>query len=122
MSVYSHRFVQYYGSLRVRVSLHGVAGRSLLLRSKAEESSIETSGTPDDDPIVCDRVTAVPHLFEPSGRSSFVESIVREVRRAFGELVFEPEDSHYGFESIEESLTPQAPVFSTTYAQPTSEE
>ena len=36
-------------------------------------------------------MTVVPSLAEATGRKSFVESIVREVRRAFGELVFEPE-------------------------------
>lgn len=91
LAVYSHRSVQYYGSLRIRISLRGVAGRKLLLKRGPKETSCETTGTPDNDPIVCDRVTVVPSLAEAIGRKSFIESIVREVRRAFGELVFEPE-------------------------------
>ena len=105
--VYSHSFVQYYGSLRVRLALHGVKGRRLLLRSGPHGSSVETSATPDVDPIVCDRITAVPALVEPSGRAQFVESIVREVRRAFGELVFEPEETSLQFDSIEQSFRAQ---------------
>lgn len=109
--VYSHSFVQYYGSLRVRVSLQGVKGRHLLLRSDSKGKSIETTGIPDSDPIVCDRITAVPALLEPNGRAQFVESIVREVRRAFGELVFEPEDTNLHFDSIEESFRAQTGQF-----------
>lgn len=112
--VYSHSFVQYYGSLRVRISLQGVSGRRLLLRSGPQGSSIETSGTPDTDPIVCDRLTAVPALLESSGRAKFVESVVREVRRAFGELVFEPEDTSLQFDSIEESFRAQTGQFERT--------
>jgi len=101
IDVYSHSFVQYYGSLRIRVSLQGVKGRHLLLRPSSQDSSIETSGTPDVDPVVCDRLTGVPALYEPEGRRSFVESIVREVRRAFGELVFEPDGQAFQLEAIE---------------------
>ena len=107
VKVYSHSFVQYYGTLRVRISIHGVKSRRLLLRGGSNGGSVETTGTPDVDPIVCDRVTAVPALREPQGRALFVESIVREVRRAFGELVFEPEDTSLQFESIEESFRAQ---------------
>ena len=104
IKVYCHSFVQYYGSLRIRVSLQGVKGRRMLLREDNEDELCETSGSPDVDPVVCDRTTAVPALYESSGRSAFVESIVREVRRAFGELVFEPEASTFNFESLEEDF------------------
>lgn len=110
--VYSHSFVQYYGSLRVRVSLHGVRDRHLLLHSDLKDSSVETTGVPDEDPIVCDRLTAVPALLESAGRAQFVDSIVREVRRAFGELVFEPEETSLGFDSIEESFRAQTGYYS----------
>jgi Schlafen, AlbA_2 len=113
--VYSHSFVQYYGSLRVRVSLQGVQSRRLLLRAGPKGACIETSGTPDVDPIVCDRVTAVPALAEPAGRATFVESIVRDIRRAFGELVFEPEETSFHFDSIEESFRAQAADLNELY-------
>jgi hypothetical protein len=119
IGLYSHGLVQYYGSLRVRVSLQGVKGRHLLLRSGNGDSSYETTGTPDDDPVVCDRITAVPHLFEASGRTAFVESIVREVRRAFGELVYEPEETAFGFESMEESLMAQSVQVAQIYSATT---
>ena len=80
---------------------------TLIRRSGPHGSSVETSATPDVDPIVCDRITAVPALVEPSGRAQFVESIVREVRRAFGELVFEPEETSLQFDSIEQSFRVQ---------------
>lgn len=104
IKVYCHSFVQYYGSLRIRVSLQGAKGRRMLLSQGNEDEVCETSGSPDVDPVVCDRTTAVPALYESSGRSAFVESIVREVRRAFGELVFEPEASAFNFESLEEDF------------------
>ena len=120
IELYSHGLVQYYGSLRVRVSLQGAKGRHLLLRSGGgDSSSYETTGTPDDDPVVCDRITAVPHLFEASGRTVFVESIVREVRRAFGELVYEPEETAFGFESMEESLMTQSVQVAQIYSATT---
>ena len=84
-----------------------------------DSSSYETTGTPDDDPVVCDRITAVPHLFEASGRTVFVESIVREVRRAFGELVYEPEETAFGFESMEESLMTQSVQVAQIYSATT---
>lgn len=95
VSVYSHSLVQYYGSLRVRVSLHGVNSRRLLLADCRGEEVGETSRGPFEDPVICDRVAAVPALSNADGRRVFVESVVREVRRAFGELVFEPEELSY---------------------------
>jgi hypothetical protein len=95
MAVYSHGFVQYYGSLRVRVSLHGVNSRRLLLSDCRGEEAGETSRGPFEDPVICDRVAAVPALSSAEGRKAFVESVVREVRRAFGELEFEPEEPNY---------------------------
>ncbi len=95
VAVYSHGFVQYYGSLRVRVSLHGVASRRLLLSDHRGEDVGETSRGPYEDPVICDRVAAVPALSNADGRRAFVESIVREVRRAFGELEFEPEEPSF---------------------------
>lgn len=120
--VYSHSLVQYYGSLRVRVSLQGVADRRLLLRSGPNGSSCETTGTPDSDPVVCDRITAVPQLYEQAGRVSFVESIMREVRRAFGELVFEPEDTGFPFESLESTLVTPSPSLSQVYSASSTQE
>ena len=93
VAVYSHGLVQYYGSLRIRVSLHGVKGRRLLMCDPGGEESGETSRGPYDDPVICDRVATVPILSQPEGRRSFGESVVREVRRAFGELEFEPEEA-----------------------------
>jgi schlafen family protein len=115
IQVYSDSLVQYYGSLRVRVSLQGVNGRHLLLRPGHEDACQETASAPDSDPVVCDRITAVPHLYEASGRSLFVESIVREVRRAFGELVFEPEETPLGFDSVEDSLFTQSARIAEIY-------
>jgi hypothetical protein len=37
----------------------------------------------------------VPALSNAEGRRVFVQSVVREVRRAFGELEFEPEEPSY---------------------------
>jgi hypothetical protein len=95
VEVYSHSFVQYYGSLRIRVSLHGVQARRLLLSDCRGEEAGETSRGPYEDPVICDRVAAVPALYQGDGRKAFVESVVREVRRAFGELEFEPEEPNY---------------------------
>lgn len=95
VAVYSHGRVQYYGSLRVRVSLHGVASRRLLLSDSRGEETGETSRGPFEDPVICDRVAAVPALSHADGRKAFVESVTREVRRAFGELEFEPEEPSY---------------------------
>lgn len=95
VAVYSHGRVQYYGSLRVRVSLHGVASRRLLLSDSRGEEAGETSRGPFEDPVICDRVAAVPALSHADGRKAFVESVTREVRRAFGELEFEPEEPSY---------------------------
>ena len=119
IQVYSDSLVQYYGSLRVRVSLQGVNGRHLLLRPGQDATCDETSSSPDSDPVVCDRITAVPNLYESAGRSAFVESIVREVRRAFGELVFEPEDIPVGFDSVEEGLISQSAHIAEIYGAAT---
>jgi hypothetical protein len=117
IEVYSHSSVQYYGSLRIRVSLQGVMGRRLMLRPCDQDSLGETTGTPHVDPVVCDRLTAVPALHQPAGRDSFVESIVREVRRAFGELVFEPEGEAFQVSSIEENWRSE-PTPMTQYLDP----
>jgi hypothetical protein len=119
IKVYSHSLVQYYGSLRVRVSVQGVKGRHLLLRPGHDGTCDETASTPDSDPVVCDRITAVPHLYEHNGRSAFVESIVREVRRAFGELVFEPEEVTFGFDSVEEGVMSQSAQIAEIYGATT---
>lgn len=95
VAVYSHSFVQYYGSLRVRLSLHGVTSRRLLLSDCRGEETGETTRGPFEDPVICDRVAAVPALSNLDGRRAFVQSVVREVRRAFGELEFEPEEPSY---------------------------
>lgn len=100
MAVYSHGFVQYYGSLRVRVSLHGVNSRRLVLSDSRGEEVGETSRGPFEDPVICDRVATVPALSYTEGRKAFVESVVREVRRAFGELEFEPEQANYLFQEV----------------------
>ncbi len=95
VAVYSHSLVQYYGSLRIRVSLHGVQGRRLLRCDAGGEDTGETSRGPYDDPVVCDRVATVPVLSQAEGRSGFCDSVIREVRRAFGELEFEPEEPNF---------------------------
>ena len=95
VAVYSHGLVQYYGSLRVRLSLHGVGSRRLLLSDHRGEDIGESSRGPYEDPVICDRVAAVPALSNAEGRRAFVESVVREVRRAFGELEFEPEEPNF---------------------------
>ncbi len=91
VEVYQHGLVQYYGSLRIRVLLHGTQGRRLLMGNDEEDEEKETDSGADSDPVICDRVASVPALYEAEGRVEFVKSIVREVRRAFGELVFEPD-------------------------------
>lgn len=100
VAVYSHGLVQYYGSLRVRVSLHGVNARRLLLSDSRGEEVGETLRGPFEDPVICDRVATVPALSYPDGRKAFVQSVVREVRRAFGELEFEPEEANYAFREV----------------------
>lgn len=104
VAVYSHGLVQYYGSLRVRVSLHGAVGRRLLLCDAGGEEIGETQQGPFADPVICDRVVTVPALSAAEGRKSFVTSVVREVRRAFGELEFEPEDLHPGLQDVDAYL------------------
>lgn len=101
IAVYGHSSVQYYGSLRVRVTLHGARDRRLLLADVSGQEAEETAHGPDADPVICDRVAAVPALHDHAGRAHFVQSVVREVRRAFGELVFEPEESILGVQEVD---------------------
>lgn len=101
IAVYGHGLVQYYGSLRVRVTLHGTHDRRLLLAAAGGREAEETAHGPDADPVFCDRVAAVPALYDAPGRQVFVQSVMREVRRAFGELVFEPEDAEIGVQEVD---------------------
>ena len=94
VEVYSHSSVQYYGSLRIRVTLDGVKGRRLALADgDSKQVKLSESFGPQSDVVFCDRIVAVPALREADGRQVFVASVSREVRRAFGELVFEPDDA-----------------------------
>ncbi len=93
IAVYEHEMVQYYGSLRIRVLLHGARGRRLTMWSERGEELGETESGSERDPIICDRVATVPALSGAKGRREFVSGIVREVRRAFGQLVFEPDEA-----------------------------
>lgn len=86
LEVYRHPNVQYYGRLRVFLTVNGTAGRSLAI------DGCETlpAGC-ESDSVRMTRDGSVYELDSPDFVRHLCESFERELRRAFGELVFEPD-------------------------------
>ncbi len=87
LEVYKHPLVQYYGRLRLILTLNGTAGRFLNIEG-------QPNGPPNgclDDSVRLERGATVYELEAEDFVHEWIASFERELLRAFGEVAFEPE-------------------------------
>ncbi len=86
LRIYRNTLVQYYGRLQLFLTVNGTAGRSLCI----DDCDTFPAGCQSNS-VRMSREGSVHDLDSKTRVRRLCESFERELRRAFGELVFEPE-------------------------------